>query len=130
MANPKHLEIARQGKDAWNKWRKENPDEPADFTGLNFTRLENRIPSFAGFEFGDNARFDRATLDVNNSFKGSSFGDGSSFFYTKFEDGFSFQCSAFGHGVNFERAVFGRRSNFAYTGFGIGCSFIHATFGS
>ena len=26
MANPKHLEILRQGVDVWNQWRQENPD--------------------------------------------------------------------------------------------------------
>ena len=79
MVNPKHLELARQGKDAWNKWRKENPKEPADFSGTDFTVPENKDISFADFEFGDRARFDRTTFGRLTHFEGAKFGNYLSF---------------------------------------------------
>jgi hypothetical protein len=33
MANPEHLKILKKGVEAWNKWRKENPDIQPDLTG-------------------------------------------------------------------------------------------------
>ena len=35
MANPEHLAILKQGVDAWNKWRKENPEVCPDLTYCN-----------------------------------------------------------------------------------------------
>ncbi len=37
----KYLALARQGKEVWNKWRRENPKEKANFAGVDFTRQEN-----------------------------------------------------------------------------------------
>lgn len=34
MANPKHVEILKQGVNAWNQWRKENPDIIPDLSDL------------------------------------------------------------------------------------------------
>ncbi|MSO84367.1 MAG: hypothetical protein EXR02_01985 [Rhodospirillales bacterium] len=89
MANPKHLELARQGKDAWNKWRKENPDEAVDFSGTYFALPEDKEISFAGFEFGN-----------KTSFVGAIFGNGASFIDAAFGDGADFT------GAAFERSVF------------------------
>jgi hypothetical protein len=33
MANPEHLKILKQGVEAWNKWREENPDIKPDLIG-------------------------------------------------------------------------------------------------
>ena len=43
MANPEHLEILKQGVEAWNKWRKENPSirpdlSKAELDGTNLNR--------------------------------------------------------------------------------------------
>ncbi len=35
MANPKHVEILKQGVEAWNKWRMENPSVVPDLNGEN-----------------------------------------------------------------------------------------------
>lgn len=42
MANPEHLKILKQGVEAWNKWREENPDikpdlSQADLSGANLS---------------------------------------------------------------------------------------------
>lgn len=40
MANPEHLKILKQGKqgvEAWNKWREENPSITPDLRGANFS---------------------------------------------------------------------------------------------
>ena len=34
MANPEHIEILKQGVEAWNKWRKENPEIKPDLSGI------------------------------------------------------------------------------------------------
>ncbi|NQT04000.1 MAG: pentapeptide repeat-containing protein [Planctomycetes bacterium] len=40
MANPEHLKILKQGVDAWNKWRIENPDIEPDLTRANMPRAD------------------------------------------------------------------------------------------
>ena len=35
MASPEHLEILKQGVEAWNKWREENPDIDPDLSGVD-----------------------------------------------------------------------------------------------
>jgi len=38
MANEEHLRILKQGVEAWNKWREENPDTEPDLRGANLSR--------------------------------------------------------------------------------------------
>ncbi len=38
MADQGHTAILKQGVEAWNKWRKENPDLLPDLTGVDFSR--------------------------------------------------------------------------------------------
>ena len=33
MANPEHLEILKQGVEAWNQWREQNPQTKPDLSG-------------------------------------------------------------------------------------------------
>ncbi len=42
MVNPEHLEILKQGVEAWNQWRENNPDVEPDLshTGVNETLNE------------------------------------------------------------------------------------------
>jgi len=35
MANSEHLEVLKQGPEAWNSWRKENPETRPDLSGLS-----------------------------------------------------------------------------------------------
>jgi len=114
MANPEHIKIAKQGKDAWNEWRK-TTDEPADFSGYDFR--DNPI-DFHGFEFGDEAyfnkstfgewaRFDNATFGRWANFKSAIFADIARFDGALFDDGADFSGATFGHGTNFNGTIFG-----------------------
>jgi hypothetical protein len=38
MANQKHLDILKQGKDVWNKWRKDYPEKDVDLSEANLER--------------------------------------------------------------------------------------------
>ena len=38
MANPEHLKILKQGLEAWNACRKDNPDAAADLMGADLSR--------------------------------------------------------------------------------------------
>ncbi len=38
MANPEHLKILKQGVEAWNRWREENPGMRPDLTFANLSR--------------------------------------------------------------------------------------------
>jgi hypothetical protein len=57
MADPEHLRIARDGKSAWDGWRRAHPSESVDFSGTDFTVGENRDIVFSGFEFDCAADF-------------------------------------------------------------------------
>ncbi len=39
MAKPEHLEILKQGVDAWNRWREGNPTTVPDLSGANLTQV-------------------------------------------------------------------------------------------
>jgi uncharacterized protein YjbI with pentapeptide repeats len=41
MANQEHLDILRQGRDAWNEWRKEHPEIQPDLSDFNLTEFSN-----------------------------------------------------------------------------------------
>jgi hypothetical protein len=38
MADQKHLDILKQGMQAWNKWREEHPDIRPNLSGANLSR--------------------------------------------------------------------------------------------
>ena len=40
MANPKHLERLKQGVEAWNRWRKDNPEEKPNLSGANLSKAD------------------------------------------------------------------------------------------
>ena len=40
MANPDHSAILNQGVEAWNQWRKDNPDEVSDLSGANLNDMD------------------------------------------------------------------------------------------
>lgn len=67
MANPEHLAKLREGVEAWNGWRKENPDITPDLrkTNLDRFRLEKVDLNGAQLEGAilNGAQLERANLD-------------------------------------------------------------------
>lgn len=51
MASAEHLEILRQGGDAWNEWRKENRGIRPDLSGEDFGYAELGGVDFSGMDF-------------------------------------------------------------------------------
>jgi len=41
MANPEHVEILKQGVEAWNHWRSEHPDVIPELANVDFTRADD-----------------------------------------------------------------------------------------
>jgi uncharacterized protein YjbI with pentapeptide repeats len=152
MANPEHIELARQGRDAWNRWRRRNPDLPADFSRVDFTAPGLCKISFAGFELGPRADFSHCVFggadhravaarelspyapEVSQFlaggawFYGARFGDGANFADCTFHGVAVFQSAAFGREANFRRAAFLDEANFVAAQFGPGASFAQARF--
>jgi hypothetical protein len=50
MANPEHVEILRQGVEAWSEWRLSHPEIEPDLSGtdLNSVTLTSVMPSSMG----------------------------------------------------------------------------------
>ena len=53
MANEEHLAILKQGAEAWNKWRLENPTIRPDFIEANFSRADLRWASLVEADLGE-----------------------------------------------------------------------------
>jgi uncharacterized protein YjbI with pentapeptide repeats len=53
MANEEHLAILKQGTEAWNQWRKENPGIRPDFGGANLREGDLRGMHLRGAYFGE-----------------------------------------------------------------------------
>lgn len=129
MANTQHLALARQGKDAWNAWRKESPGEPADFSGADFTLDENKEINFTGLKFGEKANFRGAKFGEGVDFQVATFGYGASFDCATFGRRARFEGATFGDEASFLRATFDDRARFTGATFGDGAHFVGATFG-
>ena len=75
MANEEHLKILKQGVEAWNKWREENPNVQPSLSGVDLrnanlfrANLRNANLSGADLSFAD-------LLDANLSGANLSFAD-------------------------------------------------------
>lgn len=51
MANPKHLERLKQGVEAWNRWRKDNPEEKPNLSGANLSKADLSRTLISGAKF-------------------------------------------------------------------------------
>jgi uncharacterized protein YjbI with pentapeptide repeats len=66
MANEKHLAILNQGVDAWNKWRKENPEIEPD---LSEAKLSKKDLFEANFNGADLLEANLSQADLSNKAK-------------------------------------------------------------
>jgi hypothetical protein len=148
------LDLARQGKVGWNKWRQKNKDVRVTFAGINFSEAPGNEIDFSGFEFGDYADFSGcawpgavgskssevfqpgracfayAAFGHEARFDGATFGDGAFFYGVAFDSQASFTRTTFGDGAIFNVAAFGAQATFTRTTFGDGAIFNVAAFGA
>lgn len=97
------LELASNGKEAWNTWRHEpaNKDVYATFAGTDFSQAPKDNINFEGFDFGDAADFSRckwrgvAWAEIRHDPEG--FAPGRAFFsHATFNDETNFTGAVFG----------------------------------
>jgi Pentapeptide repeats (9 copies) len=141
------LDLAAQGKDAWNAWRhdKANANVRVTFEGVDFGEADYSGINFAGFDFGDEADFSGCTwqvpehviiLDANDAlapgraiFAGATFGDQATFTDATFGDYATFVDSVFGQSATFTGTTFGELAEFSGVKFGPYANFGRAKFG-
>jgi uncharacterized protein YjbI with pentapeptide repeats len=152
MADPEHIELAREGRDVWNKWRRRNPHVPVNFSRVDFTAPALAHISFAGYLMGPRADFsycvfgavDHRSVALQHLspyapevvqflaggawFYGAQFGPDANFTSCSFKGVALFQNAVFGPKACFERAVFHDEANFVDTRFGAGANFRQAAF--
>jgi hypothetical protein len=122
-ASPVHdqaffLALAREGRDAWNKWRHANANVAITFEGVDFEAAGTGV-NFRRFEFGDHANFSGATFGHRARFAGARFGEEA-----------SFRCATFGDAADFEGVTFGDRADLSNAAFGDTADFRRASFGN
>jgi uncharacterized protein YjbI with pentapeptide repeats len=146
MADPEHLRIARDGKGAWDSWRRAHPSARADFSGTDFTALENQNIVFSGFEFDGSADFadaifgdtpipyqkygtgPRGSANGAALFSGAVFRGEASFLRTRFGHQARFDGVVFEKAAGFTDATFLNEAEFSAAVFG-SAAFSHARFG-
>jgi hypothetical protein len=146
------LDLAPKGKDAWNTWRRDLPNEDVrvTFAGIDFSEAPRDQINFAGFEFGDLADFAHCkwrgaklvkisevfeeVLDPNLhkpgrvSFTGAAFGHSANFAGATFSANACFAGAAFGWEVNFTGAGLGSNANFTTAIFDLRANFTRTAF--
>lgn len=132
------LALARQGKDAWNKWAAENEGREVRFEGIDFSIPENRDLSFQGFIFPGDLTFHNATFEDANfanasflgeaEFVGVSINDRTWFTCANFKKNVSFDAATFVGGARFGEVVFSGTVSFESASFSSIASFTEATF--
>lgn len=124
-------EARAAARERWSAWRRApaNAGVRVDFAGVDFRLTENAAISFAGFEFGDAARFDGATFGDRARFGGATFGEEARFNGTKFRSWANFDRATFGDWLKFDSAKFGSGASFFEANVGYFASFTDATFG-
>lgn len=132
------LALAGLGKDAWNAWREcfpvldrsdfnaENGINNVDFSGEDFRELNI---SFAGFKFGDGARFDHTKWGDYSSFEATEWGSGSSFSNAEWGSNTRFIGATWGEGSDFESAKWAEKCDFTDASWGDDCDFTAASWG-
>jgi uncharacterized protein YjbI with pentapeptide repeats len=127
------LDLARQGTDKWNEWRRNpvNEDVRVTFAGIDFSEAPRDEIDFSGFEFGDDTDFsgckwggidwgemkkDPKAFKIGRaSFASAVFGNGVDFADVVFGDSAIFDDAVFGNDTSFNGAAFGWGARFAGT---------------
>ena len=65
MANPKHVKVLKRGVEAWNRWRRKNPDVRADLSGADLSGADLSIADLAGANLSE-ANLMGADLSIAN----------------------------------------------------------------
>lgn len=118
------LELARQGKDAWNAWAKENPGREVDFRGVDFITGVNKKISFKDFRFPGgvhfakakfpDAGFDQAIFEGDAGFTEATFEGHAWFEKATFEGDAGFNAATFKGYAGFDGATL--KGNTKFTG--------------
>lgn len=118
----KFLKMARMGKEAWNAWLRNNPNERANFIGIDFTLENNKGICFSGFRFENHTDFSKTTFgDVPEAYKvdlGKAAEQGVSpegsaiFTRANFRGSVCFDDAEFGDGTRFDATIFGKSVSF------------------
>ena len=132
------LDLARQGKDAWNAWAEENPGREVDFADVDFTTEENKAISFQGFTFpGDanfsvakfkDAEFNEAVFKGNANFSEATFEVDAGFGWATFAGYAEFGGATFEREAGFDEATFEGKAGFGDVTFEGDARFYRATF--
>jgi uncharacterized protein YjbI with pentapeptide repeats len=64
MADNDHVALLKQGMEAWNKWREENPGIKPDLGGANLTEADLREARLSETVFGNTNLSDVKGLDT------------------------------------------------------------------
>jgi hypothetical protein len=65
VANPKHVKVLKRGVEAWNRWRRKNPDVRADLSGADLSGADLSIADLAGANLSE-ANLMGADLSIAN----------------------------------------------------------------
>lgn len=124
------LALARQGKDAWNKWAEENPGIKVDFSGHDFSKSGL---SFTEFVFNGPVNFARAKFDLADFSETKFMGESTDFRFATISSGGAFfnDTKFSGKQTDFTGVKFsGGNANFRSAGFGsVKTTFSRAEFG-
>jgi hypothetical protein len=121
------LSLARRGRDAWNKWRDDNPEVRVTFERVSFHAPENATINFSGFTFGEAANFFRCRFESVK--QPPAIGELVPAPGTFMPGMAKFTKATFGDNANFHEAILGHEADFTGAIFGDGADLGKATFG-
>jgi hypothetical protein len=95
------LDLAAEGKDAWNKWRRDREGARVTFEGVDFSEAPKDRIDFSGIEFGHHANFSKC------KWRGAEWRECEDNRETFTFGRACFTSATFGHGARFYSSVFG-----------------------